>query len=270
MSYADVNGISLYYEEHGSRQPLVLLHGGLLPASMYAPVLPMLAKDRRVIRWTCRPTGTPRTWTGRCGSRRWRMTSPRSSGTSASVQADVMGFSFGGATALRTAIQHPPLVRRLVVVSVPFRGTAGTPRAWPGWTRWDRTWPRCSSRGRCTRCTPAPRRGCRTGRCSWTRPATCCGSDFDWSADIARSPRGRCWFTRTPTRCARRTSSTSTRGSAAGCATRAGTVRPGPWPGWPYCRATRTTTSSARPTCPPRSSRSSTRPSLEPPAPLGQ
>jgi pimeloyl-ACP methyl ester carboxylesterase len=28
MSYADVNGVSLYYEEHGSGQPLILLHGG--------------------------------------------------------------------------------------------------------------------------------------------------------------------------------------------------------------------------------------------------
>ena len=49
MSYAEVNGISLYYEEHGSGQPLVLLPGGLSAASMYAPILPMLAKDRRVI-----------------------------------------------------------------------------------------------------------------------------------------------------------------------------------------------------------------------------
>jgi len=49
MSYADVNGISLYYEEHGSGQPLILLHGGLSAASMYAPILAMLAKDRRVI-----------------------------------------------------------------------------------------------------------------------------------------------------------------------------------------------------------------------------
>jgi pimeloyl-ACP methyl ester carboxylesterase len=32
-----------------------------------------------------------------------------------------MGFSFGGGVALRTAIQHPELVRRLVLVSAPFR-----------------------------------------------------------------------------------------------------------------------------------------------------
>lgn len=49
MSYADVNGISLYYEEHGEGRPLILLHGGLSAASMYAPILPMLAKGRQVI-----------------------------------------------------------------------------------------------------------------------------------------------------------------------------------------------------------------------------
>ena len=27
MSYADVNGISVYYEEHGSGRPLILLPG---------------------------------------------------------------------------------------------------------------------------------------------------------------------------------------------------------------------------------------------------
>ena len=49
MSYADVNGISVYYEEHGSGRPLILLPGGLGAASMYAPILPMLAKDPRSV-----------------------------------------------------------------------------------------------------------------------------------------------------------------------------------------------------------------------------
>jgi pimeloyl-ACP methyl ester carboxylesterase len=35
-------------------------------------------------------------------------------------KADVVGWSFGGATALRTAIQHPDRVRRLVVISNPY------------------------------------------------------------------------------------------------------------------------------------------------------
>jgi pimeloyl-ACP methyl ester carboxylesterase len=40
MSYADVNGVALYYEEHGSSgpgEPLILLHGGLGSDKMYAP-----------------------------------------------------------------------------------------------------------------------------------------------------------------------------------------------------------------------------------------
>ena len=49
MSYADVNGISLYYEEHGSGQPLILLHGGYATGEMCAAILPALASGRRVI-----------------------------------------------------------------------------------------------------------------------------------------------------------------------------------------------------------------------------
>jgi pimeloyl-ACP methyl ester carboxylesterase len=36
-------------------------------------------------------------------------------------RADVMGFSLGGGVALRTGIQHPEVVDRLVLVSTPFR-----------------------------------------------------------------------------------------------------------------------------------------------------
>src|SRR5262249_57574531 len=37
------------------------------------------------------------------------------------VRSDVMGVSMGGGVALRTAIQHPEAVDRVVLVSVPFR-----------------------------------------------------------------------------------------------------------------------------------------------------
>ena len=47
-----------------------------------------------------------------------------------------MGYSLGGLVALRTAIQHPGLVRRLVLVSIPFRRDGIAPRgAWRPWTR---------------------------------------------------------------------------------------------------------------------------------------
>jgi len=40
---------------------------------------------------------------------------------------DLMGYSLGGMTALRTAIQHPGVVRRLVLVSVAFRRDGSHP-----------------------------------------------------------------------------------------------------------------------------------------------
>ncbi|KOT89913.1 hypothetical protein ADK86_27535 [Streptomyces sp. NRRL F-5755] len=42
--YAQVNGLNLYYEIHGTGQPLVLLHGGLLTIDLtFGGILPALA-----------------------------------------------------------------------------------------------------------------------------------------------------------------------------------------------------------------------------------
>lgn len=44
MPYADVNGLALYYAEHGVANqeipPLILLHGGFGSGEMFAPILP--------------------------------------------------------------------------------------------------------------------------------------------------------------------------------------------------------------------------------------
>ena len=76
MSYADVNGTSLWYQEHGAGEPLILLHGGLGMGEMWAPILPPWPRDAGSSRSTCRPTVTLRTWTARCGTRRWPTTWP--------------------------------------------------------------------------------------------------------------------------------------------------------------------------------------------------
>ena len=49
-SFADINGLRLYHEIHGSGRPVVLLHGGLLTIDfMFGPMLPALAARRQVI-----------------------------------------------------------------------------------------------------------------------------------------------------------------------------------------------------------------------------
>src|SRR6059058_3027929 len=47
--YAEVNGINLYYETHGTGRPLILLHGGLGSGEMFGPILPALSERHRVI-----------------------------------------------------------------------------------------------------------------------------------------------------------------------------------------------------------------------------
>jgi pimeloyl-ACP methyl ester carboxylesterase len=46
-------------------------------------------------------------------------------------QADVMGYSLGGGVALRLAVQHPEVVRRLVLVSTPYAQSGFYPEMLP-------------------------------------------------------------------------------------------------------------------------------------------
>lgn len=120
-AYAHVNGLDLYYEIHGGGAPLVLLHGGAIGISMFGPTVPALAAHRQVIAPELQGHGhTP------------DIDRPLSfEGMADDVGAliaelgigavDVMGYSLGAGTALQVAFRHPESVRRLVVVSQPFR-----------------------------------------------------------------------------------------------------------------------------------------------------
>ena len=47
--YAPVNGVEIYYEVHGQGTPIVLLHGGLMSASSFAPIIGTLTENHQVI-----------------------------------------------------------------------------------------------------------------------------------------------------------------------------------------------------------------------------
>jgi pimeloyl-ACP methyl ester carboxylesterase len=119
--YANVNGIKLYYEIHGAGQPLILLHGGLGAIEMFGPNLPALAKGRQVIAVDLQGHG-----------RTADIDRPLSLELMADDIAalirelkldhpDIMGYSLGGGVAVQTAVRHPEVVGRLVLVSTPFR-----------------------------------------------------------------------------------------------------------------------------------------------------
>jgi pimeloyl-ACP methyl ester carboxylesterase len=48
------------------------------------------------------------------------------------AQADLLGYSLGGGVALRTAIQHPERVRKLVLVSIPYASDGWYPEVREG------------------------------------------------------------------------------------------------------------------------------------------
>jgi pimeloyl-ACP methyl ester carboxylesterase len=140
--YVDVNGVHYYYEIHGigprpsaataadgatNQLPLLLLHGGLGSIDMFGPVLPALAKTRKVIAVDLHGHGRTA-----LGDRPFKL---ESIGDDMAVivkklgheQVDVMGYSLGAGVAFRMAVQQPQSVRRLVLASGGFSDDAFYP-----------------------------------------------------------------------------------------------------------------------------------------------
>ncbi|MFL5678014.1 MAG: alpha/beta fold hydrolase [Chloroflexota bacterium] len=123
-TYADVNGIHLYYERHGSGRPLVLLHGGLMSSETFGPLLPALAAGHEVITVDLQGHGRtadidrpidPRLMAGDIAALITHLGLDR---------PDVMGYSLGGGVAFWTAVDHPDLVRRMIMVSTNIKRSA--------------------------------------------------------------------------------------------------------------------------------------------------
>lgn len=120
--YAPVNGVDMYWESRGSGGvPLVVVHGGYGLTSMFGDLLDQLAADRRVIAIELQGHGHTAD-TGRpFRYEHFGDDIAALIGNLGLGQADLLGYSLGGNSTLRCAIQHPDLVRRLAVVSIPYR-----------------------------------------------------------------------------------------------------------------------------------------------------
>ena len=130
--YADVNGVRLYHEIFGHGDPIVLIHGGLTTIGEMQRWIETLARSRQVVAVEMQGHGhTPDT-------DRPMAFSTLGDDIAALLdhleipKADIAGHSFGGAVALRMAIQHPERVRRLVVISSPHKKSAWFPKAREG------------------------------------------------------------------------------------------------------------------------------------------
>jgi pimeloyl-ACP methyl ester carboxylesterase len=117
-SYASVNGLEMYYEIHGTGEPLVLLHGAYMTIDAMGEVVPSLAKTRRVIAVELQGHG-------RTADIDRPLSYEQMADDTAALlrrigieEADIFGCSMGGGIALQVTIRHPEVVRKLVLASV--------------------------------------------------------------------------------------------------------------------------------------------------------
>ena len=120
--YAPVNGLNMYYEVHGSGEPVVLLHGAFMTIpGNWTGWIDELSKTRKVI-------AVEMQGHGRTADIPREPTSENLADDVAALltylklpRADLIGYSMGGRVAMDVAVRHPDQVRRVVVMSSTFR-----------------------------------------------------------------------------------------------------------------------------------------------------
>jgi len=120
--YAPVNGLKMYYEVHGSGEPVVLLHGAFMTIpNNWTGWIGELSKTRKVI-------AVEMQGHGRTADIERDFSSENLADDVAALldylkipSADIIGYSMGGGVAMQCAIRHPEKVRKVVSISAVFR-----------------------------------------------------------------------------------------------------------------------------------------------------
>lgn len=120
--YAPVNGLKMYYEVHGSGDPVVLLHGSFMTiTNNWTEWIGELSKTRKVI-------AVEMQGHGRTADIDRDFSYENLADDVAALldhlkipSADLIGYSMGGGGAMQCAIRHPDRVRKVVVISSTFR-----------------------------------------------------------------------------------------------------------------------------------------------------
>ena len=116
-TYADVKGLHMYYETHGSGRPLILLHGGLMSGEAFAPIIPTLAARHQVIVRDLQGHGRTADIDRPIDT---RLMADDIAALIDHLNLDhpaVAGYSLGGGVAFWTAVRYPDRIRRLVMAS---------------------------------------------------------------------------------------------------------------------------------------------------------
>jgi pimeloyl-ACP methyl ester carboxylesterase len=132
--YAPVNGLKMYYEIHGSGEPVVLLHGAFMAITDDWRVwIKELAKTRKVI-------AVEMQGHGRTADIKRDITYDNLGDDVAALldylkieRADLVGYSLGAGAAMNCAIRHGEKVRKVVSISAPIRRDGWVKEANDAW-----------------------------------------------------------------------------------------------------------------------------------------
>ena len=122
MGYTPVNGLKMYYEVHGSGDPVVLLHGSFMTiTNNWTGWIRELSKTRKVI-------AVEMQGHGRTADIEREFSYEALADDVAALldhlripRAGLIGYSMGGGVAMQCAIRHPEKVRKVVSISAVFR-----------------------------------------------------------------------------------------------------------------------------------------------------
>ena len=126
MPTVQVNDITMYYELQGEGEPLVLIAGLRLDLSDYHGIDSWLAQKYQVLAFDNRGAGRTDKPDTPYSIEMMADDTAKLMQALGVKQAHIIGISMGGRIALELALQHPELVKKLVLVStsarVPKRG----------------------------------------------------------------------------------------------------------------------------------------------------
>ncbi|MBC9795943.1 alpha/beta hydrolase [Sinomicrobium sp. FJxs] len=127
---APVNGLEMYYEVYGEGEPVILLHGAYMTIDLnWSQLIPVLSGNRKVIAVEMQGHG-----------RTADIDRPFNYKDLASDiagllkhldidKADIIGYSFGGTVALKTAIDFPEMIDQMVIISTAYKLEGWLPKA---------------------------------------------------------------------------------------------------------------------------------------------
>src|SRR5687768_4334245 len=119
--YVKANGLSMYYEEYGSGEPLIFLHGGMGIGSNFEHLIPAFSEQFTVITPDSRGHGKTDNPGGEFSYRLMADDVAAFVNALGLNQPSVCGWSDGGQIALELGIRYPDLTKCMVVGAAWFR-----------------------------------------------------------------------------------------------------------------------------------------------------